>query len=69
MQDSTALLTMVMIKQERWDFEKALLWNYFQEHTGYNETTCGIILEQQYIGKIINSILNIDLKVSSQSNL
>jgi len=36
-----------------------------KEHTGYNETTCGIILEQQYIGKIINSILNIDLKVTN----
>jgi nucleoside-diphosphate kinase len=36
-----------------------------KEHTGYNETTCGIILEQQYIGKIIKSVLNNDLKVTN----
>lgn len=36
-----------------------------KEHTGYNETTCGIILEQKYIGKIIKCVLNNDLKVTN----
>jgi len=36
-----------------------------KEHKGYNETTCGIIKEQKYIGNIINLILNNNLKVTN----
>ena len=45
-------------------FKLTLPYRVIQEHTGYNETTCGIILEQKYIGKIIKCVLNNDLKAS-----
>ena len=34
-----------------------------KEHTGLNETSCGIIKHQKYIGKIITNVMNNDLKV------
>jgi len=36
-----------------------------KEHTGLNETSCGIIKHQKYIGKIITNVMNNDLKVTN----
>ena len=37
-----------------------------KEHTGLNETSCGIIKHQKYIGKIITNVMNNDLKVMNR---
>ena len=38
-----------------------------KEHTGLNETSCGIIKHQKYIGKIITNVMNNDLKVNKMN--
>jgi nucleoside-diphosphate kinase len=40
-----------------------------KEHTGFNETTVGIIKEQKYIGRVINHVISNDLKVTNMKSV